>query len=93
MKHGKNAQGEEGAVEDGEHGNAVSGNVVYKNAVNVLHAESVAHGDTDVGAGYAEVGGSGGGGGKGVDSACDSTASDGYELVPGSALQQALCGA
>lgn len=75
------------------HGNVVSGNVVCKHAVNVLHAESVACGDIDVDAGYAGVGDNGGGGGKGVDSACDSIVNGGYVLVPGSALQQALCGA
>lgn len=44
MKCGKSELSEEGAVEDGEHGNVESGNVACKNVGCELHVVNAAHG-------------------------------------------------
>lgn len=80
-------------MEDEEHGNAVNGSEVCKNAGNVLCAGNVVRDGTGVGAGYAEVGDSGGDDDTGVGSAYDNTENGGCALVLGSALQLTLSGA
>lgn len=86
-KHGKDVPNEEGAREDGERGNMGCGNVAGTNAGHELHAASAAHDGTGADAGCAGADDSDGDGDKEVGSAYGSTESDGYALVPGSALQ------